>query len=190
VRSLVFFDGVWSTSDLSKSSLYSTTLWPRGGGDSRVCMQTQLTILVICLGSVYSSFTLVSNYAPIEMEEAYSVRFFRACVGRSHACVHSLAGDISLTVEDIPFFSLGDNAYISRLCFFQISCRFNSRIWWPSWIWFTDDNLKRNLHLIFFRYNGDAQEKVPFHFWCDPDTVAILNFGFQTITWEKLHKLI
>jgi hypothetical protein len=35
-----------STSDLSKSSLYSTTLWPRGGGDSRVCMQTQLTILV------------------------------------------------------------------------------------------------------------------------------------------------
>jgi hypothetical protein len=35
-----------STSDLSKSFLYSTTLWPRGGGDSRVCMQTQLTILV------------------------------------------------------------------------------------------------------------------------------------------------
>jgi hypothetical protein len=29
-------------SDLSNS----TTLWPRGGGVSRVCMQTQLTILV------------------------------------------------------------------------------------------------------------------------------------------------
>jgi hypothetical protein len=42
--------------------------------------------------------------------------------------VRSSAGDTSLTVKDIPFIFLGDNAYIRGLCFLQISHQFNIRI--------------------------------------------------------------
>jgi hypothetical protein len=56
----------------------------------------------------------------------HSICFFRASV-------RSLAGDISLTVKDIPFILLGDNAYIRGLSFLHISRKFNIWIWRPSW---------------------------------------------------------
>jgi hypothetical protein len=41
--------------------------------------------------------------------------------------------------------------------------------------WFPDDDLKKTspIDSIFLEYNGDAQEKFPFDFWCDPTSGAI-----------------
>jgi hypothetical protein len=53
---------------------------------------------------------------------------------------------------------------------FRFLMQSDFQIWWPSWIWFPDNNLSKSsqIDFIFLGYNGDAQEKVPFDFWCDP----------------------
>jgi hypothetical protein len=61
--------------------------------------------------------------------------------------------------------------------------------------WFPDDKLRKTsqIDLIFLRYNADAQQKVPFDFWCDLISaypimaiLNMLNFGFQTKTPNQL----
>jgi hypothetical protein len=55
-----------STSDLSKSSLYSTTLWPRGGGDF-IAIQ-----LMACTEWITFFFTYTIQYNTIQYYYLYS----------------------------------------------------------------------------------------------------------------------
>jgi hypothetical protein len=50
------------------------------------------------------------------------------------------------------------------------------------------------IDLIFFGYNGDAQEKATLDFWCDaasgyPDMATILNFWFLADNLRKTSQI-